>query len=107
MLGTDVLMRQPLGFLCGIGEHTLALIAQRQVHGGRDLLANGGVTFDLFTNGFHRSMGPKEPIGECLVLAQQTQQQVLRLDVGRTELTGFVAREENYSPGLFRVPFKH
>jgi hypothetical protein len=65
------------------------------------------VTLDLFTNGFHRSVGPKEPIGERFIFAQQTQQQVLRFDVGRTELTGFVAREENYPPGLFRVPFKH
>src|SRR5580704_12078351 len=32
---------------------------------------------------------------------------MLRLNVRRTELTGFVTREENYAPGFFRVPFKH
>jgi hypothetical protein len=52
-------------------------------------------------------MGPKEPIGERFVLSQQAKQQVLRFDVWRTELTGFITREEDYAPGLFRVTFKH
>jgi hypothetical protein len=62
---------------------------------------------DLFPDRLYRSMGPKEPIGKRLVLAQKPKQQVFRFDVRRTKLTGFVAREENYAPGLFRVPFKH
>jgi hypothetical protein len=52
-------------------------------------------------------MGPKEPIRQRLIFPQQTQQQVLRLNVWRTELTGLVAGEEDYAPSLFRVPFKH
>ncbi len=107
VLGTDVLVREPLGFLGGIGQHTLALVAQGQVHGSGNLLPDGRMTLDLFPDGLDRSMRPKEPIGERLVFAQKPEQQVLRLDVRRTELTGFVAREEDYSPGLFRVPFKH
>ncbi len=107
MLCTDVLMRQPLGFLRRVGQNALALVAQGQVHGSRNLLPNSRVALDLLTDGFDRSMGPQEPIGERLVFAQQTQQQVLRLDVRRTELAGFIACEENYAPGLFRVPFKH
>ena len=49
----------------------------------------------------------QETIGQRLVFAQQTQQQVLRLDVGRTELAGFIACEEDHAPGFFGVPFKH
>jgi hypothetical protein len=52
-------------------------------------------------------MGPKEPIGERFIFSQKSQQQVLRLYIRRTKLAGFVAREEDYAPGLFRVPFKH
>src|SRR5580658_8355669 len=52
-------------------------------------------------------MGPKEPIGERFVLSQQAKQQVLRLYIRRTKLTGLVACKEDYAPGLFRIPFEH
>ena len=107
VLGSNVLVRKSLRFFRGVGQYALALVAQGQVHGSRDLLPNRGVPFDLLPDRLHRSMGPKEPIGERLVFAQQAQQQVLRLDVRRTELAGFIAREEDHAPGLFRVPFKH
>src|SRR5208283_1893971 len=107
VLGTDVLVREKRGFVGSVCQHTLALAAQGQVHGSGDLLPDGRVTLNLFPDGFDRCMGPKEPIGERLVFAQEAEQQVLRLDVRRTELAGFVACEEDYSPGLFRVPFKH
>ena len=43
MLGADVLVAEPLGFLGAIGQHALALVAQRQIDGRGNLLANRGV----------------------------------------------------------------
>jgi hypothetical protein len=65
------------------------------------------VAFNLFTNRFHRSVRPEEAIRKRLVLAQEPQQQVLRFDVRRTELAGFVAREEDYAPRFLRIAFEH
>ncbi len=107
MLGADVLVRQALGLLGGIGQHALALVAERQIDAGRNLLADGRVTLDLLANGVHRRMLPEKAIGQCFVLAQQSQQQVLRLDVRRTKLAGLVAGEENHASRFFGVPFKH
>src|SRR5689334_18670841 len=107
MFGPDMLVRQALRFFGGIGQHALAFIAEGQVDRGGDLLPNGGMPFYLFPNGLDRSMRPKKTIGKRLILAQKPEQQVFRLDVRRTELTGFITREEYYAPGLFRVPFKH
>src|SRR5580704_4041586 len=52
-------------------------------------------------------MRAKEAIGQRFILAQQPKQQVLRLDVRRTELAGFVPREENDATCFFRVAFEH
>ena len=107
MLGADVLVRKPLGLFGGIGQHALALIAERQIDAGRNLLADGRVPLDLLADGVHRRMLPEEAIGQSFVLAQQAQQQVLRLDVRRTKLAGFIAREEDHASRFFGVPFKH
>src|SRR6516162_2539941 len=107
MLGSDVFVREALGLLGRVGQHALALIAQGQVHGGRYFLPNRGVRLDLLANRFDRSMRPQKPIRERFILAQEPKQQVLRLDVRRTKLTGFVTSEEDDPPGLFRVPFEH
>src|SRR5579863_7521279 len=107
MFGTDVAMRQALGFFRGVGEDALALVAQWQVDRGRDLLADRGVAFDLFADGFDRGVGAQEAIGQGLVFAQKPEKQVLSLDVRRPELAGFVAREKNDAPGFLRIAFKH
>ena len=54
MLGADVLVVEPLGFLGAVGQHALALVAERQVDRRRNLLANGGVPFDLLADGIER-----------------------------------------------------
>ena len=107
MLGTDVLVIQALCFFSAIGEYALALMAQRKIHRGGNLLANGGVRFDLLPNGLDGRVRPQEAIGQRLVLSQQPEQQVFRLDVRTTELAGLVSREENHAPGLFGISFKH
>ncbi len=66
MLGADVLVIQALGFFGAIGEHTLAFVAEREIHRGGHLLPNGGVRFNLLANGFDGGVGPQEPIREAL-----------------------------------------
>src|SRR5580704_8553735 len=61
----------------------------------------------LFPYGFNRCMRAKEAIGQRLVFAQQTQQQVLRLDVRRPELACFIPREEDDATCFFRIAFEH
>ena len=107
MLGADVLVRKPFRFFGGIGQHPLAFVAQRQVHRGRDLLPDRGVPFDLLADGFHRGMRAQEAVGQGFVFAQQSQQQVLRLNIRRPELAGFIARKKDDAPCFFRIAFKH
>ena len=107
MLGADVLVVQALGFFGAIGQHALALVAQRQIHRSRNLFADGGVDFDLLANGFDGGVRAQEPVRQRFVLAQQSQQQVLGFDVRTAELAGLIPREEDHSPGLLRIPFKH
>ena len=56
VLGANVLVGEALSLFRGIGEHTLTLVAQREIDRSRYLLADGGVAFDLFPNGFDRRM---------------------------------------------------
>ncbi len=107
MLGADVAVREALGFFRGIGENALAFVAQRKIDRGRNFLADGGVSFDLLANGFDRGVGPQETIGQGFVFAQESEKQMLRLDIGRPELAGFVACEKDDAPGFLRIAFKH
>src|SRR5882762_9265305 len=107
MLSADVAVRKAFRFFRSISQDALALIAQRKIHRGRDLLPNRGVTFDLLADGFNRGVGAQESISQGLVFAQEPQQQVLGFYIRRPELAGFVARKENYAPGFLRITFKH
>ena len=107
MFGSDVPVRKALRFFRGIGQHALALIAQRKIHRGRDFFANGGVTLDLLADGFNRGVRTQESIGQGFVFAQEPQQQVLGLYIRRPELACFVARKKDDAPGFLRITFKH
>src|SRR5450756_2073158 len=52
-------------------------------------------------------MRTQEPVDDSCVFAQKSQQQVLRLYVRRTELTGLVARKEDDASCFLRVAFEH
>ncbi len=65
------------------------------------------MSFDLFANGFDRGVRAQESVRQGFVFAQKSQQQVLGLDIGRAELTGFVARKKDDAPRFFRITFKH
>ena len=107
MLGADVLVAQPLGFLGAISQHAFALVAEGQIHAGGNLLADGGVPFDLLSDGLYGSVGAQEPVRQCFVLAQQAEEQMFGFDVGTAELAGFIAREKDYSARLLRITLKH
>ena len=107
MLGSNVLVRQALSFLGSVGQNALALVAQREVDRGRDLLPDRGMSFNLLADRFNRGMRAQEAVGQGLVFAQQSQQQMLGLYVRRAELAGLVAREEDDAPGFLRITFEH
>ena len=86
MLGSNVLVRKALSLLGSVNQNPLALVAQREVDRGRDLLSDRGVPLNLLADGLDRGMRTKEPVNERFVFAQKPQQQVLRLYVRRTEL---------------------
>src|ERR1700687_2640020 len=63
--------------------------------------------FDLLANRVHRRMLAKEAVGQRFVFAQQTEQKVLRFNIRRAELAGFIACKKDHTPCFFGVPFKH
>ena len=107
VLGSNMFMGKPLGLFGGVGQHALAFVAQGQIDRGGNLFPDGGVSFDLFADRFHRRVGAQEPVGQGLIFAQQSEQQVLGLNIRRAELAGLVPRKEDDAPGFLRVAFEH
>src|SRR5215813_11482581 len=52
-------------------------------------------------------MGAQKAVGQGLVFAQQAQEQVFGLNIGRAELAGFIPRKKDYAPCLFCVALEH
>ena len=94
MFGADMLMGQALGFFGGVGEDPLAVVGERKVDGGRDLLADGGMVLDLLPDGFDRGVVAKESVGQDLVFPEKAEQEVFTFDVRAAELAGFVAAKK-------------
>ena len=107
MFGTDVPVIEPFGFLGRIGENALTFIRKRKIDRRRDFFPNRGSPFNFLTNAFNRRMISQETIGQVLVFADQTQEQMFCLDGRASELTSFVASEENNPPCSFSVSFEH
>jgi hypothetical protein len=107
MLCADVLVGEPLSFLCRVGEDTFAFVGEGKIDRGRYLLSDGSVAFNLLADGFHRGVRPQKAIGQRFVLTQQAEQQMLCFNVGRPELTGLVPRKEDYATRFLRIAFEH
>src|SRR6202022_1201321 len=107
VLGSNVLVRKALSLLGSVIQNPLPLVGRREVDRGRELLPDRGVSLNLLADELDRGMRTQEPVDESFVFAQKSQQQVLRLYVRRTELTGLVARKEDDAPGFLRVAFEH
>src|SRR5579864_662522 len=107
MLRPDMFVIQALGLFGAIGQNAFALVAQWKVDRSGNLFADGGVRFNLLANGFNGRVGAQKPVGQRLVLAQQPQQQVLRLYVRAPKLASLISGKEDDSARLFGITFKH
>src|ERR1035441_8269027 len=107
MLGSNVLVRKALSLLGSVSQNPIALVAQREIDRGRELLPDRGVSLNLLADELDRGMRTQETVDDRCVFAQKSQQQVLRLYVRRTELTGLVARKEDDASCFLRVVFEH
>src|SRR5438874_1110198 len=107
MLSSNVLVRKPLRFFSGIRENALAFIREWQVNRSRNLFADRGVTFNLLADGFHRGMRAQEAVGQRLIFAQQSQQQVLGLNVRRAKLACLVPSKKYYPSRLLCIALEH
>ena len=108
VLGPDVVVQQPVGFLGGKLQDALGLGAEGNLDRGRDLLAEHRPALNLLADIFERQVRTGEDAaGQALALANQTEQQVLGLDRDAPELAGLVAGEEENPPCPFGVPFEH
>src|SRR5260370_34083874 len=107
MLGADVLVPQALRFFRRHVKYALALRAERHFDGCGDALANGDAGFDLFAYRFDRALLAQETVGQCLVLAHQAEQQMLRLDVRAAILAGFVPGKKYDASRFLCITFEH
>src|ERR1700751_2157980 len=107
MFRSNVLVRKPLRLFGSIGKHPLALVAQRKIDRRRNLLPDRGMSLDLLADGLDRGMGAQESVSQRFVFAQKSQKQMLRLNIRRPELAGFIASEKDDAPGFLGITFKH
>ncbi len=107
VFGTNVLVREALGFLGPIGEHALAFVAERQIDRSGYLFPRRCMPFDLFADRLDGGVRAQKTVRQRLILTQQAQQQVFRLDIRTAELAGLIAGKEDYPSRLLRVSLKH
>ena len=107
MFGADVLVAKTLGFFRGEGQDAFALLAERHFHRGGNTFADGDPRFNFLANRFDRAVRAQKTVRQRLILAQQAEQQVLRLDERTAVLARLVASEEYYASSLLCIAFKH
>ena len=108
MFGADVVVQQPIRFLGGKLQHALGFGAERNLDGGRDLLAEDGAALDLLPDVLEGQVRPgKNAAGQPFAFADQPEQQVLGLNRDRAKLAGFVSGEEQNATRSFSVAFEH
>src|SRR3984957_12893705 len=107
MLSSNMLVAQALGFFGSEVQNSFALLTQRNLHRSRNAFAHGNARFNFFPDGFDRAMRPQEPVRERFILAQQSQQQMLGLDIGASVLARLVSGKKDYAPSFLCIAFKH
>src|SRR5215472_8284693 len=95
VLRPDVFVVQALGFFSAVCEDALALVAQREIDGRRNLFTNSSVPLNLLPDGIDRRVRTQETVRQLLVLPQKSEKQVLRFDIWTAELTRLIACEKN------------
>ena len=108
MLGADVVVQQPVGFVGRKLQHALRLGAERNLDRRRDLLAEHRAALDLLADVLERQVRAREDAaGEPLAFADQAEEQMLGLDRNAAELAGLISGEEENPSRPFRVAFEH
>src|SRR5262245_40119262 len=97
MLGADMTMIQAFGLFRRVSQNAFAFVRKRQIDRSGNLFADCGSAFDFLSDAFDRGRIPQKSVRQILVLADQTQQQVLGLDRRTSELTGLIPGKEDDS----------
>jgi hypothetical protein len=82
-------------------QHTLAFIAEGKIYRSRNLFANCCDFIDTLADRLCGCVCQKQTMGEYPIFVQQAQEEVLRLNVRRPVLRGFISSEEYRPPRLF------
>src|SRR4051794_28330327 len=82
-------------------------MAQGEIDRRRHLFTYCRMSFDLFSDRFDCRVRPQEAVCKRLVLSQESEQQVLGLNVRTSELTRFVSCKEDNPSSFLRISFKH
>src|SRR3954453_4877085 len=107
MLSFDVGIAKRIRLFGCISKNPLHFGADRHVDRRRNHLAYRSSKFDLSSNGLDRPPTRHQASKQKTVFTQQTKQHVLRLDLVRPKLTGFVTGKKEDPPGLFGVAVEH
>src|SRR6266496_2160082 len=104
-------MIQPFRFFGGVGQHPFALVAEWNIHGlwyGRSSLTfsvNPGA--DRSSHRFAKTnFAQANAVYQLAALAQESQKEVLCLDIGRSQVGSFVASVEDQTAGFLCIAVK-
>ena len=108
VLGANVVMQQPIGFLGGTLEDALGFSAERNFDRGGDLLAEDRPTFDFLTDILEGQVRTsKNPARQPFSFANQAEKEVLGLNRDAPELAGLISGKEENPSRPFRIAFEH
>src|ERR1035441_1698738 len=86
MLGSNVLVRKALSLLGSVNQNPLALVTQRAIDRGRDLLPDSNVSLNLVADGLDRGMRTQKREGEGCDAADTAPHHVFQLVVGIADI---------------------
>ncbi len=108
MLGADVVVQQPIGFLGGKLQHALGFRAERNLDRGRDLLAKHRAAFDFLADVLEREVRAREDAArQPFTFADQAEKEMLGLNGDAAELAGLITGEEENPSRPFCIAFEH
>src|SRR5580704_2820737 len=100
-------MIQALGLVSRVRQSRFALMAQWNIHGSGCFFEGRKLLLNAIPNRFDRLACFEDRLRERRVRTQDTEQQMLGIDVLAAELAGGVPSIENYLAGRFRVSLEH
>src|SRR4030095_11382105 len=81
VLGADVVVQEPVRLFGGVLQDALGFSAERNLNGGRNLVAEDRAAFDVLANVFEREVrSGKNPARETFSFSDQSEQQVFGLN---------------------------